>query len=63
MSNMRYVRFENTSTDLSDCVNTLADAPSIKALDLGTSESSALRDMRDLCEEFLEEYARLEENT
>jgi len=61
MSNMSYCRFENTSTDLKDCVLTmeeeLNDAGDLE--ELGEYELRAFHQMKDLCERFLEAYERL----
>ena len=59
MSNMSYCRFENTNHDLRDCVGAMEEAYDMAELDLSKSELSSLKNMRFLCEKFLEESERL----
>ena len=59
MSNMSYVRFENTSDDLLDCVNVMQEACDLEELDLSEDESRSMKRMHKLCKRFLEEYGRL----
>ena len=59
MSNMSYVRFENTANDLRDCVDAMQEASDLPEMDLSTSERNSMDWMRDLCERFLEEHDRL----
>lgn len=49
--NMSYCRFENTSGDLADCVCALENGE-----DLSISERVYAKNMRQLCEEFIEAY-------
>ena len=49
MSNMSYCRFRNTLYDLQDCANAIEMGE-----DIESSELSALIEMRDLCEYFIE---------
>lgn len=60
MANMSYCRFENTETDLRDCLYAMETSESFAELDLSDSESKALVRMKKLCEQFLEEYERLQ---
>lgn len=58
MANMSYCKFENTSTDLKDCVQTMEEE--MEDLDdLGEYELRAFHQMKGLCDRFLEKYARL----
>lgn len=54
MSNMSYVRFENTSNDLQDCLYAMEEADSLEEMDLSNGETRAFRVMLDQCREFLE---------
>ena len=53
MSNMSYCRFRNTLYDLQDCVNAIEMGESTGE-DISSSELSALMEMRDLCDYFVE---------
>ena len=59
MANMSYCMFQNTSNDLRDCVDALAEAYDVEELDLSNDEMSAMKYMRDLCEQFLAESERI----
>jgi len=59
MSNMSYCRFENTSSDLQDCVSAMEEAETLKEMDLSTYELSAMKRMAQTAQEFLEHYDRL----
>jgi hypothetical protein len=59
MANMSYCMFENTNMDLRDCVSTMEEAYDLADLDLSKTEMSAMKNMRWLCEKFLEESERL----
>lgn len=59
MSNMSYCRFQNTSTDLRDCVDAMEESYDLADLDLSRDEKDAMDFMRSLCEKFLEEHDRL----
>lgn len=60
MANMSYCRFENTNHDLRDCVGAMEEAYDMEELDLSKTELSAMKNMRWLCEKFIEEFDRLE---
>lgn len=62
MSNMSYCRFENTSSDLSDCVYAMEEASDLPELRLSPTELQSMKWMRELCEKFLEESERLLDN-
>lgn len=68
MANMSYCRFENTATDLSDCVDTMRDmgmdddglwneSTEEGETVLNEYEQAAVKRMAKLCEKFLEMYA------
>ena len=61
MSNMSYCRFENTSNDLSDCVNAMEEAETLAEMDLNQYEARAMKYMARLAQEFLDQYDRLQE--
>lgn len=60
MANMSYCRFENTSNDLRDCVSVMEEAYDLPDLDLSASETRSMEHMRELCEDFLRQYERLQ---
>lgn len=49
MSNMTYIRFENTSADLEDCLEHIND-------DLSDAEADARERLINLCRSILDEY-------
>lgn len=51
MANMSYCRFENTYNDLHDCVDALENE---SFEDLSASEQQFAKEMRELCERYLE---------
>lgn len=51
--NMSYCRFRNTYNDLSDCVYALKE---IDIKDMSQEELRAMKNMRHLCEEYIEEF-------
>lgn len=51
--NMSYCRFRNTYNDLSDCVYALKE---IDIKDMSQEELWAMKNMRRLCEEYIEEF-------
>ena len=55
MANMSYCRFENTSSDLDDCVDNLEELLIGEDED-SESELAAAADLRELCEKFIEIY-------
>lgn len=59
MANMSYCMFENTNNDLRDCVSTMEEAYDMSDLDLSKTELSSLKNMKWLCEKFIEEADRL----
>ena len=59
MANMSYCMFENTNGDLRQCVGAMEEAYDLADLDLSKTELASLKNMRFLCEKFLEESERL----
>ena len=59
MSNMSYCRFENTLSDLGDCVEAMENAKTIEDLDMNEHERASFNVMWRVCREFLAEYERL----
>lgn len=51
MANMSYCRFENTYSDLADCVGSLKECE-----ELSNSERKYAKWMRDMCEEYISAY-------
>lgn len=51
MPNMSYCRFENTYSDLKDCINALYNRE-----ELSMSESDYARRMYQKCKDYIEEY-------
>jgi hypothetical protein len=66
MANMSYCRFENTSRDLYDCVNALADLDSLNLDDLkeelGRREFDKAQGMYDFCQDYIATWEQIEEN-
>jgi hypothetical protein len=59
MANMSYCRFENTLSDLGDCLGAMEEAESLKDLDLNEYEERAFMEMFRTCRAFLAEHERL----
>ena len=51
MANMSYCRFENTYSDLADCVGALEECK-----ELSNSERKYAKWLRDMCEEYISAY-------
>ena len=69
MTNMSYCRFENTSSDLSDCFHELEKAvedgvgmAEFRAKLSSNEERRALERMRDQCQEFVDFFDEMAEN-
>ncbi len=58
MANMSYCRFENTSSDLLDCVREMEQGD-FDPNELGEYELPNFHEMKELCERFLEAYDRV----
>ena len=59
MSNMSYCMFQNTRSDLRDCVDELGNAESLEDLELSIEEKSAMNRMYQLAQDFIAEFDRL----
>lgn len=60
MANMSYCRFENTKSDLADCVNAL-ERIAYDNESISEREWKYAKRMRDLCEQFVEEFDDIDE--
>lgn len=61
MTSMSYCMFENTSIELSQCVDAMENANDIEDLDLSSYEQDAFREMYALCKAYIGEYERIAE--
>lgn len=59
MSSMSYCLFENTASELSRCVDKMAEAESIADLNFSKYEMDAFLSMFRIAREFLGEHERL----
>lgn len=59
MANMSYCRFENTVSNLQDCLYAMEEETSIENMKLSQYESAAIQRMRDLCQQFLDVYGEM----
>lgn len=59
--NMSYCMFENTQIAMRQLLSKMGDSDNMDDISLSTSEKRAFDNLKDLCEEFLEESKRLEE--
>ena len=60
--NMSYCMFENTMNDLRQCVQAMEGAESFSELELSRTEQRSYEYMRELCQNFLDEAERLEQD-
>ena len=60
MANMSYCRFENTATDLKDCINALCEGEA-NAADLSEYELAARDQMYEMCQTYIGEYEAVTE--
>ena len=58
--NMSYVMFQNTATDLRQCLEAMDAAETISELDLSRTEKRSYDLMREYCENFLNIAERLD---
>lgn len=56
---MTYCMFENTETELAQCVDAMEQAERLEDLDFNEYENQAFLRMWRLCREFLAEHERL----
>lgn len=59
MANMSYCRFQNTSNDLRDCVNTLEEEDYPESRD----ELAAAKWMYSLCQRYINAYEAMQESS
>lgn len=62
MPSMSYCMFENTSNEMSQCINTMQEVEDIKELQLNQDEKIYIVYMEKQCKAFLAEYERLIQN-
>jgi hypothetical protein len=61
MANMSYCRFQNTSSDLADCVNAL-DRIAYDGESISRREWAKAKAMREWCEQFIELMDEIDED-
>lgn len=61
MANMSYCRFENTLSDMRDCLQAMREAENLTELDLSSYERQAFESMHQLAADLQEEIDRLQE--
>ena len=59
--NMSYCMFENTATDLRQCLESMDAAETLAELDLSRDEKRSYDLMRDYCKNFLDIADRLDD--
>lgn len=59
MPSMSYCMFENTESELGQCVDAMEQAETLEDLDLNQYEQPAFMRMWNLCRTFLAEHERL----
>ncbi len=59
MPSMSYCMFENTVSELGQCLEAMENAESIEDLDLNKYEEAAFYSMFRICRDFLAEHERL----
>ena len=63
MPSMSYCKFENTSIELTQCVDAMENARDMDDLDLNSYEQDAFREMYALCKAYINEFDRIEEDS
>lgn len=61
MSNMSYVRFENTLEDLKDCKEALDEGALNDVMNMSGFEREAMFELIELCSEIADEYGGVDE--
>ncbi len=56
---MSYCMFENTASELGQCLEAMEEAESLEDLDLNKYEEAAFYSMFRICRDFLAEHERL----
>lgn len=59
MPSMSYCLFENTSSDLNQCLNKMAVTGDIDGLDMNEYEQNAFRMLYEQCQEYIVRYREL----
>ncbi len=59
MPSMSYCMFENTASEMGQCLEAMEEAESIEDLDLNEYEKAAFFAMFRICRDFLAEHERL----
>ena len=59
MPSMSYCVFENTSSDMNQCLNKMAVTGNIEGLDLNQYEQAAFRMLYEQCQEYIVRYREL----
>lgn len=59
MPSMTYCMFENTASEMSQCVEAMKDSKSVLDLELNEYEEEGYRAMYQLSKEFIANYKRL----
>ena len=63
MPSMSYCKFENTSIELTQCVDAMENARDMDDLDLNLYEQDAYLEMYALCKAYIGEYERIAEES
>ena len=58
--NMTYCMFQNTATDLRQCLESMDEAETLSELDLSRDEKRSYNLMREFCQNFLDIAHRLD---
>ena len=58
--NMNYCMFENTATDLRQCIESMDEAETLSELELSRDEKRSYDLMREFCQNFLDIANRLD---
>ena len=59
MPSMSYCLFENTSSDMNQCLNKMAVTGDIDGLDMNEYEQNAFRMLYEQCQEYIVRYREL----
>jgi len=59
MASMTYCMFENTASEMAQCINQMRDVRDIEDLDLNEYEQEGFRDLYYLSQQFIANYKRL----
>lgn len=59
MPSMTYCMFENTASELAQCINTMRDVRDIDDLDMNEYEQEGFKDLYYLSQQYIANYKRL----